>query len=136
MSIHLRASILFAAASFVASLPVAWFFWGLNLPGNSFGSLLWIASPLLASLCSGATAYLIMGFAPSAQFGFRRGTLAALLALVICSAIADPTLMLPALLFVAWFVVPLGGGIGWLLQRYVISAPNSSFKRDALKRTP
>jgi hypothetical protein len=77
-----------------------------------------------------AAAYLVMNLAPSPQFGFWRGALAALIALIACAAIAHPALVLPALVFVAWFVVPIGAIAGYMLRRWVLQ-PNPPVNADA-----
>ena len=133
MAPHHRAAIGFGLMSPIASIPVAWFFWGLQVPGNLFGATLWIVMPILAVILAIGAAYLLLNFGcPTPRLGFWRGAFAALLALVACAAIATPILVLPALVFVAWFVVPLGALAGWLLSRLVLH-PNSTAESDARK---
>ena len=133
MNNHLRAATIFGLSSLVASLPVAWFFRGLPVPGNTFGSALWVAMPPIAIFASAGAAFLVIGLAPLPRFGFWRGAFAALIALVACAAVGHPVLVLPALAIVTWFVVPLGGLVGWLLQRYLMN-PNPPPQTDGRTR--
>lgn len=130
MAAHHRAIAWFGLTALATSLPVAWAFWGLSVPGSMFGAHLWGAMPALAVAFAMAAAYLVMNLAPSPRFGFWRGALAALIALIACAAIAHPVLVLPALVFVAWFVVPIGAIAGFMLRRWVLH-PNPPVNADA-----
>ena len=130
MAPHLRASMGFGLLSLVASVPVVAFFWQLGVPGNALGAWLWPTMPVLAIVLSTASAYLVMNLAATPRFGPWQGGIAALVALVACAAIAAPFLVLPALLFVAWFVVPLGALGGFLIHRFVLH-PNPTPHTDA-----
>ena len=130
MAPHHRAAVGFGLMSLVASIPVAWFFSGLGVPGNVFGTTLWKVMPGLAVIFATAAAYVVLNLASTPRFGLWRGALAALMALVACAAVATPILIWPALVFVAWFVVPLGALAGWLLSRFVLH-PNSTAETDA-----
>jgi hypothetical protein len=44
-----------------------------------------------------------------------------LFALIISSAIGDPLMVLVTFVWAGWFVLPIGGVYGWLIQRYIIS---------------
>jgi hypothetical protein len=132
MTRHLQAALWFSAGAFLASLPLAyWMFSDKAVPGNSFGSLQWLAVPLVAVLSSGIAAYIIMGFSSEPRFGAARGALAALIALVVSAGISHPSLVLPALLVLTWIVVPLGALVGWFVQHGLIERPNPAVNSDA-----
>jgi hypothetical protein len=131
MKILRNPAILFGLASIPVSLPIAWFFWGLDVPANTLGAHIWRFLPVIAAVLSSLAAFLLSRTTEPSSFGPWRGVLAALIALVGCAAIAHPILVLPALVFVAWFVLPLGGLVGWLIGRRV--SPNNSFKPNPLR---
>ncbi len=131
MTFFRQPSTQFGLASFSASLPITWVFWGFNISDNTFGPHIWHVMPLLAAVFSAATAWLLSHFTRPRGFGFWRGLTAALLALVACCAVAHPALVLAALVFVGWLVVLLGGLAGWLIGRKL--SPNNSFKPKPLR---
>ena len=132
-----RTALLFAAASLLASLPIAWFLRDFYVPYTPFGRFLWIAMPALALALSGLTSFAVARSTAFPGMGFWRGALVALLVLVICAALAAPyaalALVPAAVLFVGWFAVPLGGLFGWLLGRNARLRPNNSFKPKPLR---
>jgi hypothetical protein len=124
-------AVVFGLASFSASLPIAWFFWGLEISDSVFGRYLWLVLPGFAAILAALSALLLSRATVPAGFGAWRGFLAALISLVGCSAIGHPTLVLPALVFVSWLVLPLGALAGWFIGRRL--SPNNSFKPNPLR---
>ena len=131
MTIFRHPAIQFAIASLCASLPITWVFWGFHVSDNTFGAYLWHVMPALAAVLSGLAAWLVSHFTSPHGFGPWRGALAALLALVASCAMAHPTLILPAVIFVGWLVALLGAGTGWFIGRRL--GPNNSFKPKPLR---
>jgi hypothetical protein len=112
MTFFRQPSIQFGLASVLASVPITWVFWGFNVSDNTFGPYIWHVMPILAAVFSTLTAWFTSHFTQPRGFGFWRGFIAALLALVICSAVSHPALVLVALVFVGWLVGLLGGLAG------------------------
>lgn len=119
MTKHYQASLLFALASLSLSMPIAFL---LQLPLLPSKNVLWSLSPLPVFIVAGFSAYFVIGLAPKPSFGFARGAVAALIALIISSAIGAPLMVLVTFLWAAWLVLPIGGFYGWLIQRYIISS--------------
>jgi hypothetical protein len=120
MTIFRRPFIQFGLASFAASLPICAVFWGFEVQDNTFGPYLWHVLPAVALVASALAAWVVSHFTAPQGFGFWRGLLAALLALVACCAVAHPALILPALVVVGWLVAMLGGLAGWLIGRQAL----------------
>lgn len=119
MTKHYQASFLFALASLSLSIPIAFL---LQLPLLPSKNALWSLSPLPVIIVAAFSAYLVIGLAPKPTFGFVRGVMAALIALIISSAIGNPIMVLVTSLWTAWFVLPIGGFYGWIIQRYIIES--------------